>query len=295
MDFWVQKIKHNGILLMILASILFSIMGAMAKLVMHRLPFMEAVFFRALITFIFLAPYLHIKKIPFFGTHKWLLFVRSFSGFVALSLAFYVTTQIPLADAALLNHTSTIFVALFSVFFLGENLTPLLGGYILLAFGGAAMIIKPGFEWNWQAGMLGLASGLFAAFAYIAIKKLHHRESFLTMVFDFSLVSAIGSLIWLLSTGGFVPLMKSEWFYVGILGVSGTFAQMLMTYAYKYAPASIVSPYQFSTVLFSALWGVLFWGEMPDVYSLMGAALIIACGVGILRINKKGIEEVTCV
>lgn len=283
---WTQKISHNGVLLMLVASLLFSIMGALAKKVMQELPFMEAVFFRALVTLVLLLPYMMVKKIPLFGPNKFLLLVRSFSGFTALSLAFYVTKIIPLYDAAILNHTSTIFVALLSVFFLGEKLSGLLVLYIGLAFLGALLIIKPGFQWLSQAAFLGLLSGFFAAIAYIAIKKLHHRESSLTMVLDFSFVSALGSLIWLTFEGAVWPSTQ-QIFDLILLGLCGTFAQMLMTHAYKFAPASQVSPYQFSTVLFSTLWGILFWSEIPDAYSVLGAILIIACGVGLLRINRK--------
>lgn len=276
----------NGILLMIAAAFLFSLMGALTKSLGTHLPFMEIVFFRGLTTLICLLPYMYRKHIPLIGPNKFWLFVRSFSGFIALSLAFFVTTKIPLADAALLNHTSIIFVAILSIPFLKEKISRRLGVLIALSFIGALLVIKPGFHYKPLYGFMGLISGLFAGIAYVVIKKLHGLESFLTMVFDFSLVTVCGSLIYAVVEPWHQP-NSMDLLNLALLGLSGTGAQLLMTYSYKFAPASVISPFQFSGVLFSAGWGALFWHEWPDIFSVLGGAIIIACGVGILRINKR--------
>lgn len=283
------KLKQNGILLMIAASLFFSMMGALVKEATPRVPFMEAVFFRAFVSLVLLAPFMAVKRIPYFGSSFRLLFVRGASGFTALGLSFYVTSQIPLGNAAILNHTSTLFVALLSVIFLKEKVGAKLIIYILCALLGAGLIVKPDLYGMNTPGLLGLASGFFAAIAYISIKELHKKESFYTMVFNFSLISSAGALLFLRDF--ILPSFADMLLLIGV-GLCGTIAQLLMTYSYKFTDASIVSPYAFSGVLFSFGWGILFWNEIPDRWSAVGALLIIACGIGIMRIKKSRGEEV---
>lgn len=269
---------------MILASLFFSFMGALAKYTTQRLPAMEAVFFRAFVSLLVISPWMIRNKIPFLGRNIRTLFVRSFTGFIALSLNFYILDQLPLADVSILNHTSTLFVAVLSAFFLKEKVGLTLAIYIICAFVGTVLIVKPRMDMINIPGLLGLASGLFAAFAYISIKKLHKTDSFFTMVFYFSAVSTIGSIFFV---GQFIPPSLPELAALVGLGFFGTIAQLLMTYSYKYTEASIVNPYSFTTVLFSCTWGATFWGEIPDRWSILGGLLIIACGIGIMRLKKN--------
>lgn len=269
---------------MIVASLFFSFMGALAKYATQRLPAMEAVFFRAFVSLLLILPWMLVHKIPLLGRNKRMLLTRSLTGFIALSLNFYILDKLPLADVSILNHTSTLFVALLSAFFLKERVGLTLTIYIICAFVGAALIVKPQWGIVNVPGLLGLASGLFAAFAYISIKRLHKTDSFFTMVFYFSAVSTIGSALFM---GQFISPSLPEWTALIALGLFGAVAQLLMTYSYKHTGASIVNPYSFTTVLFSSTWGAAFWGEIPDRWSIFGGLLIIACGIGIMRLKKE--------
>lgn len=283
-----QALKQNGIFWMLLAAFFFSWMGTAVKSISH-LPFMEIVFFRAFVSLVILTPWLFLNRIPRLGKKPGLLFVRSISGFTALCLSFYVLAHIPLGTAALLNQTSTFFVALLSGFFLKEKITPKLLIYICIAFVGAALLLKPGGDTPLFAGMLGVASGFFAAIAYVSIRQLHKTESFYTMVFNFSLVSSVAGLVF-----GYSSFVKPQAYEAVILiavGLFGTVAQLCMTYAYKYTAASIVNPYSFAGVLFSFLWGILFWSEIPDGWAITGAVLMVVCGIGILRIQRQDLAE----
>lgn len=277
-------LKRNGILLMIAASLFFSVMGALVKYATEDLPSMEAVFFRAAVTLIIITPWMIYKKIPLLGKNRLLLLTRSAFGFIALGLTFYVTSKIHLADVSILNRTSVLFVALLSAFFLREKVSAPLIIYIICAFLGAAMVVKPQLNMVNIPGLLGLAAGFFAAIAYVSVKALHKTESFFTIVFSFSFFSTFASLIFFHQQ--FVMPQGFHWFALIGLGLCGTIAQLLMTYAYKHTEASIVTPYSFITVIFSALWGMFFWGEIPDIWSAFGGILIIACGIGIVRLKK---------
>ena len=175
-------------------------------------------------------------------------------------------------------------MAVLSAFLLKEKIGLTLTIYIFCAFAGATLIVKPQWDVVNAPGLLGLASGLFAAFAYISIKRLHKTDSFFTMVFYFSAVSTIVSALFI---GQFIPPTLPEWAALIGLGLFGAVAQLLMTYSYKYSEASIVNPYSFTTVLFSSTWGAFFWNEIPDRWSILGGLLIIACGIGIMRLKKE--------
>jgi len=274
----------SSILFMIGASFFFSIMGAFVKYTTAHIPVMEAVFFRAAVTLLLITPWMIVKKIPLIGQNKGLLLLRGAAGFTALSLSFYLTSIVNLADASIYNRTSVLFVALFSAFFLREKVTTPLVIYIICAFIGVGMIIKPSLNVVHVPGLIGLAVGLLAAIAYICVKALHRTETFFTIVYSFSLFSALGSV--LLFHRQFIWPESILWFYLIGIGLFGTIAQLMMTYSYKHIDASVVTPYSFSTIFFSLLWGMFFWNEIPDLWSALGAIVMIACGVGIVKLKK---------
>lgn len=279
-----DSLKKNGIALMVVASFLFSVMGALAKFAMARLPHTQVVFFRAVTCLPFLAVWLLHKKQPFFGRKNFpLLLLRSVAGFTSLMLTFYTTQKIDLGTASVLNFTSILFVALLSVLFLGERVSAKLVFLIVTAFAGACFIIKPGNTFN-MAGLSGLGAGFFAAVAYVSIKKLHDTESFVTMVFNFMFFASLFSLT--LFGKDFIWPNTIEWVALLALGVAGTVAQLFMTYSYKLAEASVVSPYGVSAVLFSSLWGIIFWGDHPDLWSIVGSLMIVLSGLALLKIEK---------
>lgn len=270
---------------MIVASLLFSFMGALVKYTTTRLPATEAAFFRAFSSLLIITPWMIWRKIPLIGKNLFLLFVRGGAGFIALCLSFYVTSKIELGTASVLNQSSTLFVAIFSAFLLKEKVTTPLIVYIVCALIGAALIVKPSLEVINVPALLGLVSGFSAAIVYVSIKQLHKTDSFFTIVFSFSFVSSAASIA--LFHRAFISPTPTEWTALIGLGLFGTMAQLLMTYSYKYTEASIVSPYSFSGILFSILWGVLFWREIPDIWSILGGLLIVACGIGIMKLKKE--------
>lgn len=279
------KENKTGVLLMILAALFFSIMGALVKYTTKEIPFMEAVFFRSSVMAVLMTPVMIHRRIPFWGHNRLLLFIRVILGFAALCISFYIVTQIHLADASILNRTSVLFVAVLSAIILRERVSVPLIVYILCAFVGCALIIKPSLDVLNVPGLLGLASGFMAALAYICVKTLHKTDHVMTIVFWFAFVASVLSGIYCIFFGWEMP-HGLLWPALIMIGMVATIAQLCMTQAYKHTEASIVSPYSFSTVVFSGLWGYLFWDEVPDEWSILGGLLIIVCGIGIMKLKK---------
>lgn len=275
--------KTKGIALMVGASFCFSIMGACGKALTARLPVMEVVFFRAFVSFLLLIPWMRYKKASFLGRNRLGLVTRGICGCIAIGLSFYTISKIDLAQSSMLNYTSPIFVAILAFFFLQERPRAELLYCIILAFIGAALIVKPGMDIANLAGSAGLLSGFFAALAYVSIKKLHATDAPSTMVFYFSWITSLAAAC-------FYPIFMMpstlEFILLIAIGIFGTVAQLIMTESYKYASATVVSPFSFSGVLFSGFWGLVLWKEVPDTLSLLGGLLIISCGIGIVRLRE---------
>lgn len=286
-DSAVRKIKASdkakGIVLMVVASFCFSIMGACSKTLVARLPIMEIVFFRAFVSFLLLIPWMRSKKISFLGRNRLGLMTRGICGCVAIGFSFYAISKIDLAQSAMLNYTSPIFVALLAFFFLKERPSVELVFCIVLAFVGAAFIVKPGTDLANLAGLAGLLAGFFSALAYVSIKKLHATDAPATMVFYFAWITSVVAACFLPI---FVMPNVSEFGILLATGFFGTIAQLIMTESYKYASATVVSPFSFSGVLFSGFWGLVLWNEVPDTLSLLGGLLIVSCGIGIVRLRE---------
>lgn len=232
------------------------------------------------------------RHIPFGGNNRRVLFFRSFCGFVAGSLGFYVTSKMALADAYLLTYSSPVFVAILSALLFKEYVSPRLYALIFVATIGCAFVLRPRFDFVNIPGIFGIVSAVFSALAYLGIKKLHKTDASSTIVLHFSLFSAIVALL-LFGRSFIFPTPREGFALIGC-GLCATFGQVLMTLAYKFQEASEVSPYSYATVLFSAFFGVLFWNEIPGWGTVFGGSLIIIAGIGILKMRdtKTKITEV---
>lgn len=261
---------------MILASLFFALMASAVKF-SGDMPLMQKVFFRNLFAF-FVALFMMIKKGESFkGNSLPFLGLRAVLGLLGVILYFFAISNLVLADASILNNTSPFFVILFSFFFLKEPIKKIQVPTLLLAFLGAILVIKPQFNYTIIPSILGLASGMFAGGAYVVVRYLRKTDSPQTVVFYFSLMSILISLPFLLM-GHYVSPTPMQW--LGLIGVGffATFAQFLITYAYRYAPAGELSIYNYMQILFTLLLGLAFWSEVPDLLSILGGALIVLAG-----------------
>ncbi|MEP4556705.1 DMT family transporter [Cobetia amphilecti] len=271
--------RPRAVILMCLSAISFALMGAMVKL-SGDLPLFEKVFVRNLVSLGVAVVMVRMAGARLLGHwhHQPMLMARSLIGLGGVMSFFYAIDHLLLADATILNKLSPFFVSLFAGLFLAERL----GGWrlvgMLVAFSGAALVIKPQLafaEGGVEAllpAMVGLGSAMLAGAAYTLIRAMRGREASATIVLHFSLVSSVVTLVPMLMN----PVMPSGPQALALLGI-GIFAaggQILMTTAYRLAPAGEVSIYSYLTIVFSALAGWAIWGEVPDIASLIGFVLI---------------------
>lgn len=276
---------HHGPIAMTASGLFFATMGAMVKSLGGAIPLFQITFFRAMVSALLLGLVMLRRGIPLRGQNQYLLLIRSVVGFLAMVLNFFALARINLGDAAVLNQSSPVFVMIFSWCFLGERFYRSLLALTVLSFLGIILIVRPSGEVFNLAGLAGIGGALFAAAAYVSIRRLHRTDSFWTMAFYFMAVAAILSFPPMLAT--WKTPQPREWALLIGSGVFGTLGQLLMTLAYKNEEASWVAPFSYAGVLFSFVLGIIFFSESPDLFTLLGASLTIGGGIALVVLKNR--------
>jgi drug/metabolite transporter (DMT)-like permease len=261
------------------ASVSFAIMGAITHAT--TLPFWELTLARGVVISLLLLPSILRQKIPLAGdNHKWLA-IRSLAGTMSLVTFFYSLQKISLSEASILTFSSPIWVALFAPFVLREKVYASRVLAIVVGFLGLSLIVSKGagglFSQSLNLGVLaGLCSGIFAGFAYIAVRRLRGDHP-LIVVFQFSITSIIFSLPGAIVYGRWP--VGLEW--IAMLGI-GSFAalgQYLMTLGYQRVEVSAGSVANLINPLLSQILSVVLFAEPFGLSQLIGGLLILGAGV----------------
>lgn len=263
---------------MLVAAASFATMGAFVKAA-SEVPLVEKVVVRNLISLLIAGAVIWRARGSFFGrrTNQKLLLLRALLGVGGVICFFYAVDHLILADASMLTNLSPFFVAVFAFAFLGERPPRAVMLAMAIAFVGGVLVIKPRFDLDILPALVGLGSAVFAGGAYTAVRSLRTREAPETIIFYFSFVTVV-VLAPFIAGRLYVPSVRESLLLLGI-GVGAAIGQFGLTLAYRHAPAAGVSIYSHTTIVFSALLGGVIWGEVPDVLSLAGGAMIIAGGL----------------
>ncbi len=276
------KEQYKGIFYIILSALCFACMNTFVRL-SGDLPSVQKAFFRNFIAAIFAFIMLKRSGSPVRwkdrGNIRYLL-LRSVFGTVGILGNFYAVDHLVLADASMLNKMSQFFAVLFSFLLLKEKVR--LPQWLLVAgaFIGSLFVIRPTFaNMDLIPSLIGLLGGIGAGAAYTMVRKLGElKENSAFVVFFFSVFSCLVTLPSLL-----FDYHAMTWTQLGLLllaGLSAAGGQFAITAAYFHAPAREISVYDYSQILFSAALGFLVFGQIPDLLSWIGYAII--CGMAVL-------------
>ena len=280
-------IKNKPVLLMVFSAFTFSSMQIIVKL-LPGIPLMEKVFFRNFISLIISYYIIRKKSLSFFGSreNRKYLFYRYFFGFTGLILFFYATTQMLAADAAILNKLSPVFVIILAHYILKEKIDKIKIGVLLASLIGALLVIKPRFDLSLAPALAGLTSAILSGAAYIFIGLIDNKESIYTTVFNFSFFSSLTCLPFFYFAFAWPDLYQLS--LLMLLGALAALGQIALTFAYAGScPASEISIYDYSNIIFSSLLAYVFLKEIPDALSVAGGILIIAASL-YLYFKSKG-------
>ena len=273
---------------MLVAGFLFATMGVFVKIGAAQFGSAELAFYRSLVSFVAILGVVRMSKgtvrTPFLGMHV----VRSAVGAISLMAYFHAIAELPLATAQTLNYTSPIFLAIATVAVLRERFSGFLVAAIVVGFAGVALLLQPTFHQGKEsAALIGLASGVLSAWAYLSVRALGRLgEPDWRVVFWFGLVGSILSAAWQGATSTFHPVRwDNVWILAGI-GIAGTAAQLAMTRAYRTGNTLVVGALSYSTLVFGSLATTLVWHERMPPLEWIGMLVIVASGILALRAER---------
>jgi drug/metabolite transporter (DMT)-like permease len=272
-------VNLRGLLHLLTAAVLFSMMSALVKVAGETLPSSMMVFARAVVTLAMSAVWVKSRGLSFLGVNRPLLLLRGVLGFIGLLTYFFAITRLPLAEVVVIHHVNPIVTAGFAAFFLMEPVRLSFVIAVLLSLTGLVLVAGPSFFVVGGPSLdpLGLAAvitGVFSsAGAYVCVRKLRKTDDPLVTVFYFSLVAVPGSLPFVIPT--FVMPQGHEWALLLGIGVVTQLAQVELTRGLSLVEAGPATTIGTINIVIGAVIGVLFFGEEAHVTSMIGAALVI--------------------
>ena len=280
--------KTKGIIYIVVAAFGFSVMSLFVKLA-GDLPAFQKAFFRNFIALIFITVMMLRENIGFVPKKENIpgLLGRSLCGTLGLLCNFYALGTLNLSDANMLDKLSPFFAIIFSIFLLREKPTAAQVLGVAVAFGGSLLIIKPGFaDAQLIPALAGVLGGLGAGAAYTFVRKLGKKgENSKRIVFYFSAFSCLFCLPFLIVRYKSMTFLQT--LYLIFAGTFACVGQLGITKAYLCAPAKEISVYDYTQVIFAALLGFFVFGDLPDIWSVLGYILICGAGVAMFFYNKR--------
>ena len=217
-------------------------------------------------------------KVSFWGNNKPLLLLRSVFSVFAVIAYFYSITVMILTDAVTIKQLSPFLTIFLASIFLGEKIDFKKITIFTLAFLGALLVVKPGFRLDIYPAVIALLGTISTAGSHVALRSLRLTDHPLVIVNYFGYSNGLISFGILLWQGNFIIPDALSLFVLLLLGLVGLGAQFALTKAYQMAPTNLVSFYLYLQIIFGALLGVLFFKEIPDLFTILGATLIIISG-----------------
>ena len=292
----------RGILLKICAVVLFISMASLIKATAEHVPPGQAVFFRSAFAIPVILIWIAMRgelatglRVASPASHFW----RGFVGTTAMGLGFASLGLLPLPEATALGYAAPLLTVVFAAMFLDERVGVYRISMVGLGLVGVLIVLSPRLttlsgpmvETAQAVGaILALMGATCAALAQIYIRKMVATEKTSAIVFYFSITSASLSLLtipfgWVMPDGRELVLL----IIAGLLGGAG---QIFLTSAYRFAPASVVAPFDYASMIFALVIGYFVFNEVPTKTMLMGAALVILAGCLIIwREQRLGLKR----
>jgi drug/metabolite transporter (DMT)-like permease len=290
-----------GIALKVASTIVFTAMATLIKLASARYPIGELTFFRSFFAIIpvfiwvgYRGQFPAVFKTPRIGQHV----IRSIAGAGAMFCGFSALSLLPIADATAIGYASPLLTVVFAVFLLGEKVYIYRWSAVFVGLFGVLVILSdyviPGSPEAGERSIVGAAfaigGAVLGALAATQVRSLVRHEAAATIVVYFSLFTALFSLA-TLPFGWAMP----DLFDLGLLvaaGIFGGLGQVFLTQSYRFGDASLIAPFDYTSMLWSLIVSVLIFATWPTPIVLIGAGIVIAAGLFVIwRERRLGIER----
>ena len=286
------QIANNveGVCWALLATALFAIAAAMAKVAVKDYHVLQILFFRQIVVFLSSLPSI-AKSFPnsLKTQHPLGHTFRLLGAFIALSCSIWAVSVLPLTTAITIGFAQVFLIALLALYFLDESLGLHRIGAVCVGFLGVVVVMRPGVDGLLDIHVLiPIAAALGAAVAVISVRKLSQTESTATLlIYQAVFVGAMAGipLFWLWVTPDISGLL-----FLLAMGVVATGGQWVGVKALRLGEASVIGNIQYVQLIYATILGFFIFGEIPDRYTIIGAVIIISSSVYLLHreaLSKK--------
>lgn len=281
-----QSNNFKAITAMLLAVFCVTIMSVQAKLIGIEYNAVQITFARAIVVLILLMPFIYtLGGLNFLKTKKpFLHFFRGLAGLIGNVMFFLAFQRLPVADVTVISQAVPIFSCILAIIFLGETIGWRRWTAITIGFLGVIIAINPSVNIA-VASLYALGGTLMWSTTIIFLRLLGSTEHPVKTVFYFMLVSV-------LITSIFQPFLWKEPSFEVILliigiGIAAFLTQLLMTYALQKAPASIVSPFNYTGIVWAIIFDYIIWNAHPMFATIFGGIIITISGIYIFKREAK--------
>ena len=273
---WLRRLPPNvqGALWLVSGGFIFTSTSVMIRLLSTQIESVQTAFFRAVISVILLLPMIAAGRVqPWHSKRLAGHFWRTAMGTASMVLGFYAVSMLPLADATAIAFSQPLFSVVVAAAIAGEKVRWRRWSATIIGFAGVLVMVRPG-EGSLQLGaIVAIANAAMVAFSILLVKRLSDSETPLMILTQFAIFSTLllalpAILVW---------RWPDLWGWILAVGIalSATVGQYFWVQAFKSGEMSAVAPFEYMRLPFAVFVGWLVWGEMPVIWTYIGAAIVI--------------------
>jgi drug/metabolite transporter (DMT)-like permease len=283
---------QRGIIYMLATTLCFACLDGIAKLMTAEVNVVQLVWGRYLFNLVIFgalifsrAKFRHLLRTRRPGLQAW----RSVALVASTFVFWWALMYLPLAEATVLGFAGPLMVTALSVPLLGEQVGKYRWRAVIVGLIGVVIIIRPGAGAMQWAALLPLLTALIYALYQIATRILSRYDdpmatAFFSPIGGVLITSALLPFFW-------TPMTLQQWGILALMGFLGGFGHYLLIRAFGAAPASVLAPFGYVGLLWTTVIGYVIWGDLPDMWTWVGAAIIIASGLYILHRERVRARE----
>ena len=287
------KIKNKNIkaiCCMMISSIIFTTMNLFGKLSVGITPYQKA-FTANMTALIIMSAIMFKTRTSCIGkrNNRKYLFIRGISGSISLLFSYYAIEHMMMADSTMLLKMGPVFAAIFAFFILKEKMTKMQIGFLVITFIGVLFIVKPTFSFSILPALCGILASVCSGIAFTMIRKIGDDEKSYTVIFYNLFFGTIMNLPFMFfNTENYIHNLPLIFMFFG--GLCIAFGQIFLTMEFKNAPAATISMFDYVGLIVSAIYGIIIFHEFPDIFSLIGYAIILGTAFISFLYNRKRVN-----
>ncbi len=274
---WFRRLPPNvqGAAWLVSGGFIFTTCGVMIRLLSEQIDSVQTAFFRSVLSVIMLLPLILAGRVqPWTSKRLAGHFWRTLAGTASMVLGFYAVSMLPLADATAISFSQPLFSVVVAAAIAGEKVRWRRWTATIVGFAGVLIMARPGAGSLQLGALVALANAAMVAFSILLVKRLSDSETPLMILTQFALFSTLMLVVPAIWVWRWPDAWG--WTLAVAIALSATVGQYFWVQAFKAGEMSAVAPFEYLRLPFAVFAGWLIWGEMPVIWTYVGAAIVIA-------------------